>query len=177
MTSVVTLKNAQQALDDGSENARDLVRQALENTESADDELRELARGIMPAILTRGSLGAALRTVARRSPIPVELDLRTEERLPERTEVTAYFVVSEALTNAAKHSRAATVTVTVDAIDGEVRLSISDDGVGGADFERGSGLLGLRDRIEVVGGRLTMRSAPGEGTQLEVELPSATRGS
>ena len=177
VTSVVTLKNAQQALDDGSENAGDLVRQALENTESANDELRELARGIMPAILTRGGLGPALRTVARRSPIPVELDLRTETRLPQRTEVTAYFVVSEALTNAAKHSCASTVTVTVDAIDGEVRLSIGDNGVGGADFEHGSGLLGLRDRIDAVGGRLTMQSAPGKGTRLEVELPLATRES
>ncbi|MBV8220822.1 MAG: PAS domain S-box protein, partial [Solirubrobacterales bacterium] len=111
VTSVVTLKNAQQALDDGSENARELVRQALENTESANDELREVARGIMPGILTRGGLGPALRTVARRSPIPVALDLRTDTRLPERTEVTAYFVVSEALANAAKHSGASAVTV------------------------------------------------------------------
>jgi signal transduction histidine kinase len=105
----------------------------------------------------------------------VSLDLRTDARLPERTEVTAYFVISEALTNAVKHSGASTVRVMVETIDGEVSLSIRDDGVGGADPAAGSGLVGLRDRVEALGGTLTVQSAPGEGTQLTVELPAAPR--
>ena len=98
-------------------------------------------------------------------------NLRTDARLPERVEVTAYFVVSEALTNAAKHSNASVVEVTVDTIDGELRLSVSDDGVGGADPTRGSGLIGLKDRVEAIGGTLTVQSRPGQGTRLDVELP------
>ena len=121
--------------------------------------------------MTKGGLAPALKTMARRSPIPVELDLRTDARLPERTEVTAYYVASEALTNAAKHSHASVVQVTADTIDGELHLSISDDGVGGADATRGSGLVGLRDRVEAIGGRLTVQSHPDEGTRLTVTLP------
>jgi signal transduction histidine kinase len=103
----------------------------------------------------------------------VALDVRTDGRLPERAEVTTYFVISEALTNAAKHSHASSVQVTVESIDGAVRLSIDDDGIGGADPVRGSGLVGLRDRVEAVGGTLTVRSPSGGGTHLTVELPLA----
>jgi signal transduction histidine kinase len=99
------------------------------------------------------------------------LALRTDARLPERVEVTAYYVVSEALTNAAKHSNASVVEVTVDTIDGEFRLSVSDDGVGGADLTRGSGLVGLKDRVEAIGGTLMVQSRPGQGTRLDVEVP------
>ena len=135
------------------------------------DELREISRGIHPAILSEGGLGPALRTLARRSAVPVRLDVQTDARLPEPVEVTAYYVVSEALTNTAKHSRATTVDVALDADDGVVRLAIRDDGVGGADPRRGSGLVGLRDRVEASGGTLLVESRPGEGTSLLVELP------
>jgi len=173
--AIITLKIALRELGEGSEDTAQLVVQALETTESANEELRELARGIHPAILSRGGLAPALETIAQRSPIPVALDIRTGERLPERTEVTAYFVISEALVNAAKHSNASTVRVTVETIDGDVRLWINDDGVGGADPARGSGLVGLRDRVEAAGGTLTVHSPAGEGTRLTVELPVGPR--
>jgi signal transduction histidine kinase len=135
------------------------------------DDLRELSRGIHPAILSEGGLGPALRTLARRSPVPVQLQLETQGRLPERVEVTAYYVVSEALTNVAKHANASGVRVEVDADDGLVRLGVRDDGVGGADPDRGSGLVGLKDRVEATGGTLLVQSTPGQGTSLVVELP------
>jgi signal transduction histidine kinase len=135
------------------------------------DELLEIARGIHPAILARGGLGPALKTLARRSTIPVELDLRVDERLPERVEVPAYYVVSEALTNAAKHAGASVVHVGVEALERALHVSIDDDGVGGADPTRGSGLVGLKDRVEAFGGTITIQSPLGAGTSLEVELP------
>jgi signal transduction histidine kinase len=137
------------------------------------DELREFARGIHPAILSEGGLGPALRTLARRSPVPVELRLGSEGRLPEPVEVAAYYVVSEALANAAKHARASSVTVAVEAADQVLRVSVGDDGVGGADLARGSGLVGLKDRVEALGGRLALHSEPGAGTSLAAELPFA----
>jgi signal transduction histidine kinase len=134
-------------------------------------DLRELSRGIHPAILSEGGLGPALRTLARRSSVPVQLQVGMEARLPERVEVTAYYVVSEALTNVAKHADASVVSVQVDRDNGLVRLAIVDDGVGGADPARGSGLVGLMDRVESTGGTLRVESHPGEGTSLLVELP------
>jgi len=138
---------------------------------SAFDELREFSRGIHPAILAEGGIGPALRTLARRSSIPVELDVRTQARLPERVEVAAYYVVSEALANAAKHANASFVTVDLTADQDVVRLTVEDDGVGGADPAHGSGLIGLRDRVEATGGRMRIDSRLGEGTRLAVELP------
>ncbi|HWG65242.1 MAG TPA: GAF domain-containing protein [Streptosporangiaceae bacterium] len=135
------------------------------------DELREMAHGIHPVILARGGLGPALKTLARRSPVPVELDVQHQERLPERIEVAAYYVVSEALTNAAKHARASVVQVDLKAVDGAVRLGVRDDGAGGADPGRGSGLVGLKDRVETLGGTITVQSPAGGGTTLRVELP------
>jgi signal transduction histidine kinase len=135
------------------------------------DELREIARGIHPAILAEGGLGPALKTLARRSPIPVELDLRARTRLREPVEVAAYYIVSEALTNAAKHSHASVVQLEVDTVDHVVRLRVSDDGAGGADPARGSGLVGLRDRVETLGGTITIDSPLGSGTSVHVELP------
>jgi signal transduction histidine kinase/CHASE3 domain sensor protein len=140
------------------------------------DDLRELSRGIHPAILTEGGLGPALRTLARRSSVPVQLQVGVEGRLPERVEVTAYYVAAEALTNVAKHANASAVEVHVDTDDGLVRLTIRDDGVGGADPARGSGLIGLKDRIEGTGGTLHVESRPGQGTSLLVELPIDLRG-
>jgi signal transduction histidine kinase len=138
---------------------------------SALEELREFAGGIHPAILAEGGLRPALKALARRSAVQVQLDVRTEGRLPEPVEVAAYYVVSEALTNAAKHAQAATVGVDVEASDGVLHVRVRDDGVGGADFGRGSGLVGLRDRVEALGGRIALESKPARGTSLAVELP------
>ena len=134
-------------------------------------ELREIARGIHPAILAEGGLAPALKALARRSPIPVELDLRARARLPEPVEVAVYYVTTEAFTNAAKHSQASVVHLEVQAGDGAVCLRVSDDGVGGADPARGSGLVGLRDRVETLGGTITIDSPVRAGTTVQVELP------
>jgi signal transduction histidine kinase len=154
---------------------QDEVHQELASVGSDLDEvlgeLRELSRGIHPAILSEGGLGPALRTLARRSVVPVELRVGSEGRLPERVEVTAYYVAAEALTNVAKHAGASMVQVEVDSDDGLVRLSIRDDGLGGADPARGTGLVGLKDRVEATGGTLRVQSRPGQGTALLVELP------
>jgi signal transduction histidine kinase len=135
------------------------------------DDLREISRGIHPAILSEGGLGPALRTLARRSAIPVELEVRPERRFPAPVEVAAYYVVSESLANAAKHARASVAEVLVEARDGVLDLTVRDDGVGGADPGRGSGLAGLTDRVEALGGTLSVVSSAGEGTLLHVELP------
>jgi signal transduction histidine kinase len=137
------------------------------------DDLREISRGIHPAILAEGGLGPALKTLARRSPIPVELDVQVGGRLPDRFEIAAYYSVSEMLTNAAKHSQASVVRVEVATRDGNLFVSVRDDGIGGADLSGGSGLVGLRDRVEALGGALSLRSPRGEGTLLDIELPLA----
>jgi signal transduction histidine kinase len=133
--------------------------------------VREISRGIHPAILAEGGLGSALKTLARRSPIPVDLDVQVGSRLPERFEVAAYYSVSEVLTNAAKHSQASVVRVDVATRDSTLYVSVQDDGIGGADLAGGSGLVGLRDRVEALGGALSLKSPRGEGTSLEIELP------
>ncbi|MDT5032245.1 MAG: hypothetical protein QOC94_2416 [Actinoplanes sp.] len=144
------------------------VRQGLTG---ALDDLRELSRGIHPAILSEGGLVPALKALARRSPVPVELRLSVGERLADQVEVGTYYVVSEALTNAAKHARASNVEVTAHVRDGRLQLTIGDDGVGGADPARGSGLTGLADRVSALGGTIAITSQPGKGTSLRVELP------
>jgi signal transduction histidine kinase len=135
-------------------------------------ELQEIARGIHPAILADGGLGPALRTLARRSAVPVKLDVRIETRVPEPVEVAAYYIVSEALTNTAKHARASVVRVAADVRDGTLELSVRDDGVGGADPARGSGLIGLTDRVDALGGTIEVTSSAGAGTTLRVTLPA-----
>jgi signal transduction histidine kinase len=140
------------------------------------DDLREISRGIHPAILAEGGLGPALKTLARRSAVPVDLDVRVDGRLPERFEVATYYSVSEVLTNVAKHSQASVVHVEVEARDGTLHVSVRDDGVGGADPGGGSGLVGLRDRVEALGGALSLRSPRGEGTALEIALPLGGSG-
>jgi signal transduction histidine kinase len=136
------------------------------------EELREISRGLHPAILEKGGLGPALRALARRASVPVELSVRVRGRLPERVEVAAYYVVSEALTNAAKHARASVVHVSVGVADETLRLLVQDDGAGGADPARGSGLIGLSDRVAAVGGRIEVTSPPGSGTTLMVTIPA-----
>jgi signal transduction histidine kinase len=130
-----------------------------------------MARGIHPAILAEGGLGPALKTLARRSPIPVQLDVRAQARLPERVEVAAYYVVSETLTNAAKHAHASVVRVDAETVGGVLRVSVRDDGAGGADPAGGSGLVGLKDRVEAIGGSLSICSPLGAGTAVDVQIP------
>jgi signal transduction histidine kinase len=135
------------------------------------EELREIARGLHPAILAERGLRPALQALARRSAVPVRLDIPVQGRLPEPVETAAYYVVAEALTNAAKHAHATATDVQVTIGEGVLRVSVRDNGRGGADFGHGSGLIGLRDRAEALGGRLWLHSPPGEGTTLQVQLP------
>jgi signal transduction histidine kinase len=146
------------------------------------EEVREIARGIHPAVLAYGGLAPALKVLTRRSPTPVDLQVHADDRLPEPVEVSVYYVVAEALTNAAKHARASAVTITVDAdaADGVLHVVIRDDGAGGASFTGGTGgtgLAGLKDRVEALGGQILLDSPPGAGTTLRAELPlTATDG-
>ena len=134
-------------------------------------ELQEFSRGIHPAILSEGGLGPALRTLARRSAVPVDLDVTTNTRFPEPIEIAAYYVASEALANAVKHAQASYIEMSLTMRDGSLLLSIRDDGVGGADPARGSGLSGLTDRIEALGGSIHIHSAARAGTRIAVDLP------
>ena len=140
------------------------------------DDLREIARGLHPAILADGGLPPALKTLARRSPIPVDLDIQTDRRLPEPVETAAYYTVAEALTNAAKHARATTADIQVIERDAILHIRVRDNGTGGAGFSHGTGLLGLKDRAEAIGGHLRLDSPPGAGTTLEVTLPLGEPG-
>jgi len=152
-------------------NHREDLSQIADGLTTVLDELREIALGLHPAILAEGGLGPALKTLAHRSPIPVELDVRDDGRLPESLEVAAYYVVSEALTNAAKHSGATKVEVEVEVRERTLRVTVRDDGAGGAEPARGSGLLGLKDRAEAIGGTITLASRRDVGTSLVAELP------
>jgi signal transduction histidine kinase len=140
------------------------------------DELREIARGLHPAILADGGLRLALKALARRSAVPVQLHFQAEGQLPEPIEIAAYYLVSEALTNTAKHANASVVEVGVATGDGVLHVRVRDDGRGGAAFGRGSGLVGLRDRVEALGGRLWLHSPPGAGTTMEISLPLGDPG-
>jgi len=155
----------------GNEELRGQVAAVSGGLRSAIDDLREISRGIHPAILSHGGLGPALKTLARRSPVPVRLTSTVEGRLPEGVEVAAYYVVSEALTNVARHANASVVDIDVARQDGTIELSIRDDGVGGAHARGGTGLIGLKDRVEALGGRVAVESPAGEGTSLAVTLP------
>jgi signal transduction histidine kinase len=134
-------------------------------------ELQELSHGIHPAILSERGLGSALRALARRSVVPVDLDVTIDTRCPEPVEIAAYYVASEALANAMKHARASRIEISLAARNGSVLLSVGDDGVGGADPARGSGLAGLADRVEALGGSIQLLSAAGSGTHITVDLP------
>lgn len=135
------------------------------------DDLREISRGIHPAILSEGGLAPAVKALARRSPIPVEVVVDLPARLPKSLEVGAYYVLSEALANTAKHAHASVAHIDVRADDGNLQLSVRDDGVGGADVTRGSGLTGLADRVQALGGVISITSPNGQGTTLEVSIP------
>jgi signal transduction histidine kinase len=159
----------------GSTTPWEQLSRVSEILEEVLENLRELSRGVHPAILSQGGLVPALKALARRSPLPVELHTDVDGRLPERVEIAAYYLVSEALTNAAKHSKPSAVEVRTTAGDGSLELSVHDDGVGGADPARGSGLVGMRDRATALGGSLEIASPVGEGTRMTARLPTPAR--
>jgi PAS domain S-box-containing protein len=167
--TVMTLKLAEGALQNGEQDAPALVSQALENAEQATTELRELAHGILPAVLTQGGLRAGVGALASRMSVPVDVDA-SEGRLPPAVEATAYFVVAEALTNVAKHSRAGRAAVAARVEDGVLAVRVRDDGVGGARAD-GSGLLGLADRVAVLDGQFRVESPAGGGTLVAADFP------
>jgi signal transduction histidine kinase len=137
------------------------------------DELRDVARGIHPAVLSGHGLAVAVESLSARAPLPVRSAVAVEGRLSERVEVAAYYVVSESLTNVAKHAQATEARVSVGRHDGRLVVEVVDDGVGGADTERGSGLRGLADRVEALGGRLRVWTPAGGGTRVRAEIPCA----
>jgi signal transduction histidine kinase len=165
------LRAAQADIPPGAENLRRQMSDAEESLEGAVEELREISRGLHPTILSRGGIGPALTLLARRSAVPVELELRVARRVAEAVEVALYYVVSEALTNAAKHARASHVHVELNLGGTLAYAAVQDDGVGGADYGRGTGLIGLKDRIESLGGRIEVASPIGSGTTLFVHIP------
>ena len=173
VTLAVALRRAEAKVPGGSDELRAEISHVAEGLKTAVDGLRELSQGIHPAELTAGGLSPALKALGRRSTVRVELDVPFEDRLPDQVEVAAYYTVSEALTNASKHANATRVWVSLSIEDDVLPLSIRDDGVGGADPRRGSGLTGLRDRIEALGGRIQIESQTGSGTIIEVEIPIA----
>jgi signal transduction histidine kinase len=152
---------------------RDQLSEIVQGLGDVSEELRTISRGIHPAILSKGGLAPALRSLACQSAVPVELDVDVPFRLPDRVEVAAYFVVAEALTNTARHADAGEVKVTVKTADGRLDLVVQDDGTGGADPSNGSGLIGLVDRVEAVGGHLWVNSPAGVGTSLGATIPCA----
>jgi len=167
--TVITLKLARRALQQEEETAPELVAEALGHAEAATAELRELAQGILPSILTRGGLRAAVEALATRAPVRVEIDVSVG-RLPASVEATAYFVVAEALTNVAKHALAECAAVVARLADGQLYVEVRDDGAGGAHSD-GSGLVGLRDRLAVLHGRLRVESPADGGTLVAAAIP------
>jgi signal transduction histidine kinase len=170
---LVSLRLELRAIETELEELRGRLSHTAQALDEAVEELREIARGLHPALLSRKGLEPALTALARRSAIPVELNMSVDQHLAERFEETAYHVVSEALRNAAEHAHAFMVHIDLIVKDATIRLSIRDDGKGGADPDRGSGLLSIGDRIEALGGRLEITSPVGGGTSLLIEIPIA----
>jgi signal transduction histidine kinase len=168
--AVITLKLAQRALAGADEQAGDLVGEALDQAERANVELRELAHGILPSALTRGGLREGIDELVTRAPLPVTVEV-TGERFPAGIEATAYFVVSEALTNVVKHAHAERVEVAVRVQNGALEIEVCDDGIGGARSDGSSGISGLEDRVSVFGGSLVVESEPGRGTRVHASVP------
>ena len=164
-------------LERDTEGAREALARAREQLDGGLRELRDLARGIHPTVLTDRGLEPALAALVQRTPVPVDLRAEVPERLDTAIEAAAYFLVSEGLTNVAKYARANAVSVDATCTDGTLVVTIADDGVGGADPRQGSGLRGLVDRVTAVGGRLEVESPPGRGTKLCARLPTNVLGS
>ena len=167
----MNLGRARAKFEDDPQGARELVDQAHQDAKDSITELRNVIRGVHPAVLTDRGLDAALSSVAARSPVPVRLDVDVPQRPSPTAEAVAYFVVSEALTNVARHARARHVDVHVEREGDRLLLSVADDGVGGAAERPGSGLAGLRDRVQAVDGTFHLTSPPGGGTTMTVEVP------
>jgi signal transduction histidine kinase len=165
------LRLARSAIDGDPERARALLDGAGVELERALEELRELARGIHPAVLTDRGIDSAVEALAGRTPLPVEIDRKLGERVSEPVELAAYFVVSEALANVVKYAAASRASIRLERENGHVRVEVADDGIGGADASRGTGLRGLADRISVLGGKLEVASPPGRGTRVIARLP------
>jgi signal transduction histidine kinase len=173
VSMALNMRLARSRLRDQPDSAETLLDVAGDELEAALGELRELARGIHPAVLSDRGLDTALETLARRAPLPVELQGVPSDRLPEAVELAAYYVVAEALTNVAKYAAASRATVNVERTNGRVVVEVADDGVGGADPEDGTGLRGLADRLAVIEGRLDIDSKPGRGTKITARIPCA----
>ena len=171
VTLVLALRTTEERVPPGLEKLRRELAQAADGLTALLEELREISRGIHPAILTEGGLEPALKALARRSLVPVDIDVRCDDRLDDRIEVAGYYTVSEALANAAKYADASRVEIALRIDGGALHLSISDNGTGGADLSRGSGLIGLRDRVEALGGTIDVASPLGGGTRILVEIP------
>jgi signal transduction histidine kinase len=167
---VISLQLAQKRWERDPARARDLLDDALEHAQAAISDLRELAAGIHPSVLTDRGLPAALEGLAGRAPVPVELDAELDERLPKSVETTAYFVVAEALTNVGKYARASRASVGVRVVGDALEIEVLDDGVGGADARAGSGLRGLADRVSAMRGELRVTSPPGRGTRIHARI-------
>jgi signal transduction histidine kinase len=167
----LTLRMAREKLGPDAGEAGRLLDRSRQELDEALEEIRELARGIHPAVLSERGLGAAVEALAHRAPLPVEVGEVPAQRLAEQVELTAYFVVSEALTNVAKHASATHASVTVTNGNGRLAVEVSDDGVGGADIALGTGLRGLSDRLATIEGRLDVESEPGRGTTLRASIP------
>jgi signal transduction histidine kinase len=167
--AIIGLELAHSAVREGGENVDALVGEALEHAKQANASLRELAHGILPAVLTRGGLRAAIDTVVARLDLPVDIDV-PRDRFAADIEASAYFIAAEALTNVVKHAGARRARVRVSVADGTLRLEVRDDGIGGADAG-GHGLVGLHDRVTALGGRLEIESPAGGGTLLAATLP------
>ncbi|MGZ4203475.1 MAG: sensor histidine kinase [Thermoleophilaceae bacterium] len=167
------LRLASAQLGEHPETARQLLDDALTDLSQATAELRELARGIHPAVLTDGGLEPALAGLIGSSKLPVRLEATPGERFPSQVEIAAYYVVAEALTNVARYSEATTATVSMRSKDGRLLVEVRDNGRGGADPARGSGLRGLADRVAALDGELTIASPPGEGTLVRASFPCA----
>jgi signal transduction histidine kinase len=164
------LKLARMRVQPGSEAAQ-LLDESSAELQASLDELRELARGLHPVVLTDRGLNAAVRILADRAPVPVDVRALPPERLPAPVELAVYFVVAEALTNVAKYAQASSASIAIEARDGRVSVDVADDGVGGADITRGSGLRGLSDRVAALDGTIRVDSPPGQGTRLHAEIP------
>jgi signal transduction histidine kinase len=167
------LQRIRAAIPEDQQLARAGLEHAERDLEAVLEEVREVSRGLHPAQLSRGGLRVALKALAHRSPIPVTLEVDVDERPAPPVEVAVYYVVSEALTNAIKHSGATAISVRVASNEYVVHARIADDGAGGAVAEVGSGLSGLSDRVEALGGRFVVESPPGRGTAISIELPMA----
>ncbi|GII36007.1 hypothetical protein Pph01_10100 [Planotetraspora phitsanulokensis] len=165
------VRMAEAAVPPEQDQLKQQVSRVASGLSAAVEELQELSRGLHPAILSSGGIAFALKALARRSAIPVELNVNVSRRLAERIEVAAYYVVSEALTNAAKHGHASVVHVDLTVEGALLKLSVRDDGIGGADPQHGSGLIGLMDRVQAIGGRIHIDSPAGKGTALFVSIP------